>query len=170
MLDKFKFPKSNTDVAIVRKADIIDCIEDNIIDKDVALAVINQCEIDISRFANDGRWTGIPYIGNIRPNPLANNPNDKETNDLINSARENLPKEKYVLFRKQLGQDMAKRIKDRRYFNYIVAISANKNRKKYTKLVKTKGELFAKLNAFFAYNVTGPDNEYIINEDEFKTE
>lgn len=165
MLDTFKFPKSNTDVSIVRKADIIACIDDNIIDKDVALAVINQCEIDISRFANDGRWTGIPYIGNIRPNKLAYSTKDKETNELITAARENLPKEKYVLFRRQLGQDTAKRIRDKRYFNYIVAISANKNRKKYMKLIKSKGEPFAKLNAFFTYNIELANSDDLINEE-----
>lgn len=162
MLDTFKFPKSNTNISIVRKKDVIDCIDNNIIDKDVAMAVINQCEIDIAKFANKGIWTGIPYIGNIRYNEIMTNTKSKENAELINEARENLTKEKYVLFRQTLGRDMAKVIRQRRYFNYITSKIASRNKKYYYKLCKSKGEEFSKLFMYFAYNMTiiGNDINY----------
>ena len=65
MSDIFKFPRGY-DVKILRKSDVIASINANIIDKDVALAIVKKCEIDAANFLREGRWAGIPYIGNIR--------------------------------------------------------------------------------------------------------
>ena len=62
-----KFP-NGYDVRVVRKQDILDCIDENIIDKEIALELITQCEIDACQYINEGKWTGLPYIGSVRLN------------------------------------------------------------------------------------------------------
>ena len=49
-----------------KKQDILDCIDNNILDKEIALTLIEQLEIDAANFLKEGRWTGIHFIGNIR--------------------------------------------------------------------------------------------------------
>ena len=66
MADTYKFPGGGYDVTVFKKQDVLDCIDKNILDKDVALAFIEQLEVDAANFLKEGRWTGIPFIGNIR--------------------------------------------------------------------------------------------------------
>lgn len=66
MADVFRFPNDGYDVTIVKKQDILDCIDENIIDKEVALSIVEHCEKTAAEFISSGRWTGIPFIGNIR--------------------------------------------------------------------------------------------------------
>ena len=56
MTDTYKFPGGN-DVKVLRKEDIINTINCNIVDKEVALAIVKQCEIDAANFLRKGRWT-----------------------------------------------------------------------------------------------------------------
>ena len=49
MQDTYKFP-GGKDVKVVRKEDIINTIKTNIVDADVALAIVRQCEIDAVNF------------------------------------------------------------------------------------------------------------------------
>lgn len=65
--DTRKFPRGY-DVTIVRKEDVLEAIDDNIIDKEVALDLIKQLELDASNFIKEGRWTSLPFIGTIRYN------------------------------------------------------------------------------------------------------
>ena len=62
-----KFPRGY-DVTIVRKEDVLEAIDDNIIDKEIALDLIKQLELDASNFIKEGRWTSLPFIGTIRYN------------------------------------------------------------------------------------------------------
>ena len=66
MADTFKFPNGGYDVTICRKKDILECIDENIIDKDVALAIVEHCEYTAADYIKEGVWAGIPFIGNIR--------------------------------------------------------------------------------------------------------
>ena len=90
MADTFKFPNGGFDVKICRRKDIIDCIDENIIDKDVALAVIDKCEFDAANFLQQGRWTGIPFIGNIRIPKSKLLEESPEQQALIQEAKERL--------------------------------------------------------------------------------
>lgn len=150
MADTFKFPKGY-EVRVLRKQDVLDCIERNITDKDVALAVIAQCEIDAANFLKEGRWTGIPYIGNIRTprhKQILALPENKE---LIEEAKELLDKDKYILFRKRLGRDIQKQIKAEKYFNYTLSKSVSKNFKSYNKVSRERGKLVAQILFFTLY-------------------
>lgn len=56
-----KFPRGY-DVTIVRKEDVLEAIDDNIIDKEIALDLIKQLELDASNFIKEGRWTSLPLL------------------------------------------------------------------------------------------------------------
>ena len=104
------------DVRVVRKQDILDCIDDNIIDKDIALELVSQCEIDAAKYLSDGKWTGLPYLGNVKIREgrtiLENN------KELREDAKNILDEEKYVLFRKRLVIENKEKLKHNRYVNY----------------------------------------------------
>lgn len=164
MAETYKFP-GGYDVVVYKKQDIIDCIDKNIIDKDIALAIVENCEIDASIFLRKGRWTGIPFIGNIRIPKTKLMENTPEQQALIEEAKQTLEEDKYILFRRQLGEENSKRIKQERYYRYIVSIAVNRNKSLYNKLCEKKGEYYARIFLYASKNITSTDNEYIPIED-----
>lgn len=168
MAETYKFPNGNTTVTVYKKQDILKTIEENIIDKEVALAIVERCEVDASIFLKQGRWTGIPFIGNIRIPKNRQMQMTEEQQALIKDAKENLDTNKYVLFRSQLGKENTKRIKQERYYRYITSMAVSKNKKLYKKLCQEKGECFARLFLYATYNVTAVENEYVIFDDNEK--
>ena len=100
MADTLKFPNGGYDVTICRRQDIIDCIDKNIVDKDIALAVINHCEFQAASFIKEGRWAGIPFIGNIRVPKTVQMIRSDEQKALIEDAKEQLVKERNIMFKK----------------------------------------------------------------------
>ena len=162
MGDTYKFPGGGYDVTVFKKQDVLDCIDKNILDKDVALAFIEQLEVDAANFLKEGRWTGIPFIGNIRIPKLRQLEESPEQQALIAEAKKNLDADKYILFRTQLGKENSKHIKQERYYRYITSIAVSHNRRLYKKLCEEKGEYFARIYLYASYNITSLDNEYII--------
>lgn len=158
MTDSYKFPGGNN-VTVVRKQDIIECIDDNIIDKEVALAIVQQCETDAATFLRQGRWVGIPFIGNIRANQVKKLEKTKEQQELIDAAYHTVTAEQYVIFRKKLAHDNEKRIKAQRYYNYVLASAVSKNRYLFKKMCKDKGEAFTRIHFFLNHSVVGVSNE-----------
>lgn len=162
MLDTFKFPGGGYDVSICRKQDILDCIDDNIIDKEIALTLVEQCERDAADFINQGKWASIPFIGNIRVPPHKVKGFDEEQKAILEDAKENLDRDQYLLFRKNLQIDNYKQACNDRHFNYIVSKAVTKNKKLFTKLCNIKGENFAKVYLFTIYNLDEVDSEEFI--------
>ena len=162
MADTYKFPGGGYDVTVFKKQDVLDCIDKNILDKDVVLAFIEQLEVDAANFLKEGRWTGIPFIGNIRIPKLRQLEESPEQQALIAEAKKNLDADKYILFRTQLGKENSKHIKQERYYRYITSIAISHNRRLYKKLCEEKGEYFARIYLYASYNITSLDNEYII--------
>lgn len=166
MKETYKFPNGGYDITIVRKEDILATIDENIVDKDIMYEMIEQLEIDASNFIKEGRWAGIPYMGNIRtPEGLKLN-HSKEQRLLLEDAYENLSSDKYVMFRHKLAVDNDKRIRANRYYRYIVSMAVNKNPAQFRKLAKAKGDEYARLYFYSKTMVTAVDNEYIPVEDE----
>lgn len=159
MGDVFKFPNGGHEVAICRKQDILDTIYENITDREVALAIIEQCEKDAINFLKEDKWVSIPFIGNIRVPKNKVMEQSEEQQALIQEARLNLNKDAYVLFRKQLRVENKINIKNTRYHNYVTSIIANKNRKLFKRLCKEKGDLFARIYMFTLSSVTLPNIE-----------
>lgn len=165
MADVFKFPNDGYEVIVCKKHDILACIDENIVDKDIALAIVEQCEADAIEFIEQGRWAGIPFIGSIRIPKHKQLERSPEQQALIEEAKQNLTKEQYIVFRKNLSVENKIQAKNERYFNYITSIAINNNRKLYKKLCTEKGEHYARIFLFASKHITSIDNEYNITDD-----
>ena len=141
MSDIFKFP-NGYDVTVVRKQDILDCLDANVIDKEVVLAVISQCELDASNFIESGRWTGIPFLCSIRVPKRTQRLRSPEIQELIETAKNTLDKDRYLVFRQQLGDNIASEEKHERFYRYVVSHFVNNNRKFYNKLIRKYNEKY----------------------------
>lgn len=156
----FKFP-NGYDVVVYKKQDILDCIDENIIDKEIALHIVEQCEIDAANYIREGRWTGIPFIGNLRIPKSRLMLHSKEQQEMIKEARNTFDTNRYVLFRKQLGKENMRHIQQERLYRYITSIGVNQDKKLYRKLCKEKGEHYARIWFYANMNIVAVDNEYI---------
>ena len=165
MQDTYKFP-GGKDVKVVRKEDIINTINTNIVDTEVALAIVRQCEVDAVNFMKKGRLTGIPFMGTIKVPDTVRMSQTKEQKDLILAAMETNTNEQFVMFRRNLAYDNKIKIKARKYYNYVLSLSVAKNRNQFKKMCKEKGEAYARIHFFLLYSVTSVNNEYIPVEDE----
>ena len=165
MQDTYKFP-GGKDVKVVRKEDIINTIKTNIVDTEVALAIVRQCEIDAVNFMKKGRLTGIPFMGTIKVPDTIRMSQTKEQKDLILAAMETTTNEQFVMLRRTLAYDNKIKIKARKYYNYVLSLSVAKNRNQFKKMCKEKGEAYARIHFFLLYSVTSVNNEYIPVEDE----
>ena len=165
MQDTYKFP-GGKDVKVVRKEDIINTIKTNIVDTEVALAIVRQCEVDAVNFMKKGRLTGIPFMGTIKIPDTVKMSQTKEQQELILSAMETNTNEQFVMFRRNLAYDNKIKIKARKYYNYVLSLSVAKNRNQFKKMCKERGEAYARLHFFLLYSVTSVNNEYIPVEDE----
>lgn len=150
-------PNGGYDVKVVRKEDIIRCIDDNILDKDIMLEFINQFEVDAINFLGQGRWTSLPYIGTLRRNQFKEIVNSDEIRELDEAARETLDKSKYILFRKNLKDDIAKAIKRERIYKYTLSQVVKKNKEFYNYLLSTRGEYIARIICFSMFELTSID-------------
>ena len=165
MQDTYKFP-GGKDVKVVRKEDIINTIKTNIVDTEVALAIVRQCEVDAVNFMKKGRLTGIPFMGTIKVPDTVRMSQTKEQKDLILAAMETNTNEQFVMFRRNLAYDNKVKIKARKYYNYVLSLSVAKNRNQFKKMCKERGEAYARIHFFLLYSVTSVNNEYIPVEDE----
>ena len=154
MNDTIKMPDGGYDIKVVRKEDILQCIDSNILDKDVMVAFINQLEVDATNFLSQGRWTSLPYIGTLRRNEYKERINSEEVKDLIDAAKETLDKNKYILFRKDIRNDISKAIKRERLYKYTLSKFVNKNKEFYKYLESTKGELCARVICYTMSDIT----------------
>lgn len=165
MTDTYKFPGGN-DVKVVRKEDVIETINCNIVDKEIALAIVKQCEIDAATFLRKGRWTGIPFIGSIKVPDTVKMSNSKEQKELIHAAYETVSTDQFVMFRREVAYDNERRVKATRYYNYVLSMAVAKNRALFKKLCKEKGEGYARIHFFLSHSITAIENEYVPVEDE----
>lgn len=166
MSEVFKFPNGGYDVTVCKKQDILDCIDENIVDKEIALAIVEHCELAAANFIKEGRWTNLPFIGNVRVPKHIQMHEDPAQQALIEDAKEILDKEQYIMFRHNLNIENAKHIKQERYYNYNVTLAINKNKLLYNRLVKKRGELYARIYLYASRHVTAINNEYVNLEDD----
>lgn len=164
---KRNFPYSDIEVVVVEKQDILKTINDNIIDKEIALELIGGLEVKAESLIKEGKWTGIPYFGNIRiPKGLS-----EEVQDSYKDARQfayaTMNKASYIAFVKQIALDNSEKIKYCGYFNKVLAIYSKKDRKKFNALCQSKGYHYAACKTVFS-NCIRPmkENYEYINEEE----
>lgn len=153
MADVFQFPRGGYEVEVLRKEDILNTIDDYIIDKEIALDIIKKCEQDAINFLQKGEWVSIPFIGSIKIPDTVKMMSDDKTKELLESAEEELDKQKYILFRRSLANDIGKRVKINRYQNYMTSKFVTNNKQLYKKLVKDFGEHIAKFLCYTLHNM-----------------
>lgn len=162
------FPYSNFDVVIVEKEDILKTIDNNIIDKDIALELVRNLEVKAEQYVKEKRWTGIPYLGNIRvPKGLSKEVQDSYK-DIRTVAYNTMDKKSYVAFIREICLDNSAAIKYNRFFNQILAIAVRKDKQKWTRLCRAKGDAYASCKMVFGYLLKPmkEDYEYIIENNE----
>lgn len=137
MSDVFRFPNKGYDVTIVRKEDIIDSLDTNI-DKDITLAIVKQLELDASNFIKEGRWTGIPFLGNMKIPDYKKKFNEINAKELLDTAKENLDKEQYKAFRYDVNAKISVDIKQERLYRYMTSMYVSKHRPRYRHLLNDK--------------------------------
>lgn len=157
MADTFKFPCGGYEVKVLRKEDVLASIEENIIDKDVALAIVKRCEIDAANFLREGRWAGIPFMGNIRIPKTVQLLRSEETKAILDEAKETLDADKYILFRKSYANDIGKKVKTERFYKYVVSKFVGKNPKFFKIVAEKKGDYYAR---FLCYTLRDLSTEY----------
>lgn len=162
MPESRKFPPEGYQVTVLRKQDVLKCIDDNILDKEIALEIVRRCEIDAANFVKEGRWAGIPFLGNLRIPKIVQTFLSEDTQQLMADAKENLDEHKYLLFRRQFATDTVKREDRERYYKYELSKFVGKNLKFFRTLVTEKGEKLARVVCFTLRNMTivTEDNVY----------
>lgn len=154
MPESRKFPPEGYQVTVLRKQDVLKCIDENIIDKEIALEIVRRCEIDAANFVKDGRWAGIPFLGNLRIPKIVQTFLSEDTQQLMAEAKENLDEHKYLLFRRQFATDAVKREDRERFYKYELSKFVGKNLKFFRKLAAEHGEKLARVKCFTLRNMT----------------
>lgn len=162
MASVVRFPGSGGyDVTIIRKQDVLDCIDSNIIDKEVALDLISKLEIDATTLISAGYKANFPYLGSISYPEVSKLLHSPEVKDNIMNARKILDKESYIMFRKKVAKDIAIKTGYERYYKWRVAGLVKHQNKKFKELAAEKGEAFARFYLFSVANLCAVDNEVI---------
>ena len=154
MPESRKFPPEGYQVTVLRKQDVLKCIDENIIDKEIALEIVRRCEIDATNFIKEGRWAGIPFLGNLRIPKIVQTFLSEDTQQLMAEAKENLDEHKYLLFRRQFATDAMKREDRERFYKYELSKFVGKNLKFFRKLATKHGEKLARVKCFTLRNMT----------------
>lgn len=154
MADIFKFPCGGYDVDVLRKEDIINRIQDDSINKNLLLKIVEHCEKQAAEYLKDGRWAGIPYIGNIRIPKTVQNFISEESKALFEDAEQTLNREAYIAFRKNYSKDVGKQVNINRYHNYITSKIVASNKKFFRRIASMKGDIAAKIICYSLSNLT----------------
>ena len=161
MAETFRFPNGGYDVTVCRKKDIIDSIDSNVVDKEVLSALIEQCERDAEEFIRQGRWAGIPYLGNMRV--PEHNKKFEEINgkELLETARQTLEEEQYKVFRKEFNVHIGEDVARERLYRYRTSMFVTKHKWQYKMYLKDKRaskcsdkEVFARFMCYSCIDVT----------------
>lgn len=134
MSDIFKFPNGGYDVQVCRKDDIIADLNIDSDKKELLTAVVTQCEIDASNFLKEGKWTGIPYLGNMRIPEHKIKFKESGGAELLEAAKETFDEERYKIFKRQLNANIACDIKHERLYRYLTSCYVSKHKKLYNLL------------------------------------
>ena len=165
----YTFANNGYEVEVVRKEDVIACIENNIVDKEVAYEIINQLEIDASNMLSSGKWVGIPKLGNIRANPFGYKAMSDKDKEMVKDAKNILPHDKYLMFRKETIIKNNERVKINRFFSYTLSMSITKNKALYKRLKLLRGETWTDIYFYAMFNAKAISNDWLIFEEEHDT-
>lgn len=141
-LEVRKFPAvGGYNITIVNKDDVFKTIEDNIVDKELAYAIIEQLETNIEQYVSAGEVAGIPYIGKIKQRLGAIIGNKHK--DELDAAKEVMDKEQYITFKNALYKEESIRAKLSKAYKYEASVAIRQNKRQYWYFVEKLGECLA---------------------------
>lgn len=148
-LEEKKFPSADGRMLLIEnKESVLKTIDDNILDKEVALAIITQLEKDVQKHLEAGEDALVPYIGKIK-RKVGSKVYD-ENRDVINAAKEVMSPEDFNVFKEEMMHDAVVRENQIKVFKYQTSRMANKNGKSYWHTVETLGRERANIRFYFA--------------------
>lgn len=145
MATDVKFADRGYDVHIVSKEDILETIDNNIVDKDVALELIKELELDINAALLDNKWAGIPHIGSFRVDSTKLIEKTEEFKAARDYARQHLNTESYVLFKRTIRAENKKQEQFNRFCSYCISMALKKYKDEYKECLRTTNEHILKL-------------------------
>lgn len=165
MAETINFPNGGFEIIVVKRKDILDCINANIKDKEIMEELISNLEITADKYLSEGNKISIPFIGTIRKSPAKLL--DKKNKQLYKDATKFLNKKDYILLRKSMAKENDRILRYARFYKYQVGVIIRNHISEYRRLVDSKGELKAKLTMYFKYSIKSIDNIYGFDGDEF---
>lgn len=147
-LEERKYPtKDGFELLLENKESVLKTIDDNILDKEVALLLITQLERDAQRHLEEGENVLIPYIGTIKRK--TGSIVYQENKEVIAAAKETMTQDEFDTFKAEMMHDAVVRQNFNKVFKYQVSRMANKNGKAYWKTVRELGTPKANLRFYF---------------------
>jgi hypothetical protein len=148
-LEENKFPAPDGRMVLIEnKESILKCIDDNILDKEVALMFITQLEKDAQHHIENGDFTGIPYIGKIKMR--AGSKAYMDNKSTLDAAKETMSPNEFNAFKAEMMHEAVVRENQIKVFKYQTSRMANKNGKSYWHTVETLGKYKANIRYYFA--------------------
>lgn len=160
---EFRIPNSNQSIQVFDRKSMFDCILANITDRHTAFEVIKSVEENANKLLNEGKWVGIPFMGNIRIPTYKQFELSKEQQNTFKAIREYSDRSKYILARKEIRKSNVAQAKLDTYYNYVVSIEQYKRKLEFKELCKKYGKPLAK-GYLFCTSTFAP----ILNDDEIK--
>jgi hypothetical protein len=158
MSDVFKFPNGGYDVTVCRKKEVIDELNLSTEDKEIMLAIVTQCENDAINFLKEGRWTGIPYLGNMKIPDHRIMFKEIGGSEILEDAKKELDAQRYKAFRKDFNASIKISVNRDRLYRYITSCFVTKHKKIYNRFLRSNkvGKLTDKYcyARFMCYSLT----------------
>lgn len=161
MSEIFRFPKGGYEVIVYRRKDIIDSLKVDDTTKELLDVIINQCEKDAETFLKEDKWTGIPYLGNMRVPESKQKFKEINGVELLAEAKNTLDEDKYDAFKKDLNANIGKSVAREKLYKYRTSMFVTKHRWQYNKYIKDRRankcvdkNVFARLMCFSCIELT----------------
>lgn len=147
MSEVHKYP-NGYDVTVCNRRDILACLDENIVDKQVLSAIIEDLEDNIWTYIQDGKSAGIPYLGSISFIEDKKIRNSEEIKELKREGRELMSKEEYCMFKHKLNKEIQASVGRDRFYKYTIATFITHNFGYFRFLCKTHTEAEARLISY----------------------
>lgn len=132
-------------ITVCNRQDILDCLDKNVVDKEVVLRVIDSVEEEIFNSVMSGESASLPYLGRIHVDKEKRLLRSEEVRDIMDESRKVLTKEEYFNFKKKLEKDVYSSAKMDRYYHYIVGTFIKKHPNLYKHLLENHTEEEARI-------------------------
>lgn len=134
-----RFP-GGAEVIVVNKKQVLETIDTNIVDKEIALELVTRLEQKAIQHLNNNEWISIPYIGNIRIPKHLQYLHTPEEQEIFKEAYNNLPSAEFS----DAAHKQKYRLKCRENFykenKYNASVNINRNKEYFKYLVDRFGE------------------------------